>query len=430
MAATERAGRAQAAAAAILLLAAAGPRAQAGELWADEEGKRRISLDTALKLSSLGSWAADDPLLYPIRRSAVGLFRVRMGLDAKCGDFLNAGLAYEHRARLMSAGSGGSAGGGVLPSGADAPYRLRQLDWQISERPDALACRHELDRAFVSLHPSWGEITVGRQAIGLGRGVLFSAVDVFAPFSPIEVDREWRRGVDAARVEYRVADTASVEVLAVGGRRCEDSAWLFRARGYVGHVDGELIVGRRAEDMMYAGVVSAAVGDAEVHGELALFDTPRGHPDGGLFGSSRLIGKAVAGASYTFDVGDGLTVLGEYHYSGFGVEDMRDATLRLADPEFQGRLLRGDMQILGRHAAAVRVSYPLTDAWTGSLLVMESPTDGSGLVSPSLRWDVSQSASLLLGAFVPWGRGPSGGRLNSQFGGSAASLFVQLALYF
>ena len=421
-------GAGRAAAAAILLLSAVA-RAQAGELWADEDNQRRVSLDTALKLSSLGSWAADDPLLDPIRRSAVGLFRLRMALDARCGDFLNAGLAYEQRARLMSAGASG-AGAGVLPAGTEAPYRLRQLDWQISERPDALVYRHELDRAYVSLHPSWGEVTVGRQAIGLGRGVLFSAVDVFAPFAPIEVDREWRRGVDAARIEYRVSDTASVEAIAVGGQSCEESACLVRARGYVGHVDGELIVGRRAEDMMYAGVVSAAVGDAEVHGELALFDTPRAHPDGGWFGSGRLIAKAVAGASYTFDVGDGLTVLGEYHYSGFGVEDIRDASLRLADPEFQKRFLRGDTQILGRHAVAVRVSYPLTDAWTGSLLVMESPTDGSGLVSPSLRWDVSQSTSLLLSGFVPWGRGPTGGRLNSQFGGSAASLFVQLALYF
>jgi hypothetical protein len=152
---------------------------------------------------------------------------------------MNTELAYEQRASMTSKDAG-AAGTGILPSGGKAPYRIGQLDWELAEDDDTFIYRHEVDRALVALHPDWGEVIMGRQAIGLGRGVLFGAVDVFSPFSPAEVDREWRRGVDAARVEYRISDTSSAEVLAAFGENWDDSALLGRFRGYIGNIDGEL----------------------------------------------------------------------------------------------------------------------------------------------------------------------------------------------
>lgn len=404
--------------------------ASAVEIFSDEEGEQSVSLDGAFKATSLLSYAPDDRLLFPERESAVGLFRFRLGLNAQLNEWINSEIAYEHRARIVSEDAGISAGGGILPSEAEAPYRISQLDWQLAEHDSTFSYRHELDRAFVALHPDWGEITIGRQAIGLGRGVLFGAVDIFAPFSPLKVDREWRRGVDAARVEYRVSDTSSAELLAAFGESWDESALLGRVRGYIGNVDGELIIGKRAEDIMYAGAMSAAVAGAEVHLELALFDTEEAHPDGGLFGNNHLIGKAVLGSSYTFDVGDGLTLLGEYHYSGFGVEDIEDAIARLMDPVFQERFLRGDTQILGQHALAVSCTYPINDAWNGAVMVLQSPVDGSGVASPALMWDATENVSLVLNAFIPWGARPSGGQLKSEYGGTPISLFLQFSTYF
>jgi len=415
---------------ALLLWVAAAPLpCFAAEVWSDEEGERSLSLDTTLKTSGLGSYGPYDPVLFPDRWSAAALFRLRLGLGFTYSELINGELAYEHRARLAT-DAGGGRGGGALPSGAGAPYRLTQLDAELARSGDTFSYRHELDRAFVSLHPPWGEVTVGRQAIGLGRGVVFGAVDVFAPFSTLEVDREWRRGVDAARIELRLSDTISAELLAAFGETWDDSALLGRIRGYVGNVDGEVIFGKRAEDTLCGVTLSAPVADAEVHIELAVFDTPEDQPDGGLFGNDRLVGKAVLGGSYTFDVRNGLTVLGEYHYSGFGVKDLDDAVARFADPAFTERFLRGDMQILGRHAAALQLSYPVNDAWNASFLVLVSPADGSGVVSPSVTYDLAQNVTIIASGFVPWGAGPSGGRFQSEYGANPFSLFLQLSLYF
>jgi hypothetical protein len=287
-----------------------------------------------------------------------------------------------------------------------------------------------VDRALVAFHPSWGEVTAGRQAIGLGRGVLFGALDLFAPFAPLAADREWRPGVDAFRAEYRLSPTISTELIAAFGESPDRSAYLARARGYLGSTDAEVIVGKRAEDTLLGMALSSVVGGAEIHGEMALFDTPGNSPDSGLFGNDDLFCQAVLGSSYTFDIGKGLTLLAEYHYSGFGVREAEDALARLSDPAFQKRFLRGDVQILGRHAMALRGSYPFAPDLRASALVLGSPNDGSGVFSPSLRWDWTEKTTITATGFLPWGPGPARGRLRSAYGGRPTSLFLQIATYF
>ena len=399
-------------------------------LWEHEEGGQKLEFNTALKWTGLLSHAADDPVLFPERDAATGLFRARFDLKYADAPLLDANFAYEHRMEAQTQYASG-IGGNILSRGGKVYFRFTQLDWQISKSGETFQWRHEIDRGLVSLHPNWGEVVIGRQAIGLGRGRLFSAVDMFAPFAPTEVDREWRRGVDAARAEYRLSDTASVEGMVIGGTSWDDSALLGRARGYLGPVDGELIFGKRGEDVMAAVVTSAAVFDAEIHAEAALFKVPEVQPDGGVFGNDRLVVKAVLGASYTFNVGNGLTLLGEYHYSGFGIADAEDAVALLTtDTILQQRFLRGDTQTLGRHNLGFQVSYPVTETVTASLLTLTSARDGSGLVSPSVAWDVRRNVTFLASAFAPWGPRPSDGVLRSEYGGTPWSLFLQVNLYF
>ena len=409
----------------LALLAARG--ASAVELWSSEDGSQG-ALDVASKLTSLASDAPSDPILFPEGFSRTTLARLRLGLDVHHNDWMDSEFAYEQRARWLSGGAGLGTGS-VLPAEARAPYRIAQLDWEITD-DDRSAYRHEIDRSLVALHPEWGDVTIGRQAIGLGRGVLFGAVDVFSPFSPLEVDREWRRGVDAVRAEYRLSTTSSAEGIAVFGETWEQSALLARLRGYLGDVDGSLIVGKRAEDFMAGATFSAIVAEAEVHGELAVFDTPETQPDGTLWGGDHLATKAVVGGSYTFDIGSGLTLLSEYHYCDFGVEDAEDALIQLQDRDFQRRYLRGDTQILGRQAVATQLSYSFNEAANGSFLVLTNPTDGSGVLSPSLRLDLDRNVTLTTSVFVPWGDEPENGQLRSEYGASSASLFVQAAIYY
>lgn len=404
--------------------------ASALELWSDPDTGQSVTLDTTLKLTGLGVYNPDDDFLYPKRFSATGLTRGRLDLEANLSERVTAELAYEHRANVQNQAAGIGFGGGALSAFSTPPWRIEALDWQVLRHDDTFSWRHEIDRAQVTIRPDWGTVTIGRQAIGYGRSVMFSAVDVFAPFSPAEVDREWRRGVDAVRVEYQTSSLSSLDVTSVVGRSWDDSALLGRFRGYVGDIDGELIAGKRGRDAMFAATMSAVLGEAAVHGEAALFHTPEKWPDSGLFKDKHWVGKLVLGASYTFDIGNGLTMFGEYHYSGFGLKDVSDIIQRTRSPEYTKRLLRGDSQILGQHALGVQASYPINDVLSGGLLLLESLTDGSGLVSPSLIWTASETATLTVHAFLPWGATPQNTTIRSEYGTSGESLFVQLSLYF
>ena len=70
--------------------------------------------------------------------------------------------------------------------------------------------------------------------------------------------------------------------------------------------------------------------------------------------------KAVAGGSYRFPLGHGLLTFVEYHYSGYGATSPAAILALLQDPAFRERYLRGDTQILGRHAVAALTSYEVS----------------------------------------------------------------------
>lgn len=403
--------------------------ARAVELWSSPSGDRYCSLDTSLKWTSTLSRAPSDTVLYPEEWSAVSLWRFRAVLSARPGRVLAAQLAYEQRARLLSGGAGVAGAWGGLPSTAEAPYRVRQLDASLVEVDGSLSVRHELDRAFLAASFGRVDLVVGRQAIGWGRGVYFSAVDVFVPFSPLESDREWRRGIDAARLVVPIGDNASLDAAAAFGESREESAFMGRLRGYIGDVDGELIVGRRCEDDVYGASASLPVGDAELHGEVALFDTPDEFTSD-LFGTGALAMKAVAGGSYNFDWGDGFYVMAEYHYSGFGFRDVARVSDASELENVLERYVRGDTQVLGRHATAVQVIWGAGAAIPLGILWIASPADGSGIVIPFATWSFSDSVTLAASAYVPHGSGSEAGIPGSEYGAAPVSGLLQMSFYY
>jgi hypothetical protein len=416
-----RAARRLASACALALAAAP---AGARELWS--EGERSVVLRTSLKGSLAPSKAPDDPELYPEPESLTSLWRLRFDLEARPDAAITAGVAYEHRLRVVSQGAG-LAGSGILPPESPPFYRIQPLDWPIMEVPGG-SWHHEIDRAFVAWHARGAEVTVGRQAVGLGRGVLFGAVDVFAPFSPLEADREWRRGVDAVRADVKLGDRWSLDGVAAFGESIDGSAFVARLRGYAGEVDGELVLGWRARDLMAGLVSSAAVGDAEVHGELAAYLTPDPYP-GGLGAEERVVPKAVIGASYRIPVGQGVPVFLEWHWSGFGVADPADVVARLADPAFRERTLRGDTQILNQQVAALLASYEADPELTLSLLGLVSTRDASGVAAPGVALRLGDRVTVQASLYLSWGARPVGLELRSDYGAVPFSAFVQAAVY-
>ncbi len=406
--------------AAVLLWLAAAPEAEGGPEAAPPE--LRLSLGASgLVQRELGSLPAGSE-----REAGAGLWRFRLDGSARPLAGLSLAAVWDQRLRIDSAGA--MAGAGILPETAPAPFRLRQLDGSIAEGR-GLSWRHELDRATAELRAGTLRVIAGRQAIGWGRGVLFGAVDFFAPFAPLEVDREWRRGVDALRADLELSGRAAAEVVVAGAQAARDMAVLARLGGRLGDADAEVLGGWRAGDWVGGLSASAAVGDAEVHGEAAAFRARDPLPAGGSLGDARRAGKVVLGASNRFALGRGLTLLLEGHYSGFGAASPGALAALASDPEFMRRLLRGDTQIAGRQAAALLSTYELSEVTTASLVAVASPRDGSGVTAPSLRFDLSDRLTVTARVFLSWGARSAEGQPRSDFGGAPLAALVQMALY-
>ena len=407
----------------VALLALVQPAA-ALDLWSSADGSRYWVLDSALKWTSLLSRAPEAPLFYSERWSAAALWRGRLALGAQVVEGVHVRVAYEHRSRLVSAGASLAGATGILVAENRAPYRLGQVDGMLVQIGQTFAYRHALDRAFFAWRLGSGEVQLGRQAIGWGRGVLFGAVDIFAPFNPLEIDREWRRGVDALRASLPLTDLFSLDIVAALGESLDESVFVGRLQGYVGEIDGEVLLGRRRRDLFAGTAVSLPVGGAEIHGEVALFATPEA-----VLGEDRVF-KALVGGSYAWDAQGGLLLLGEYHFSGFGVGDLGDLTMHLSDPVYRQRLLRGDAQVLGRHAGALQLSrgiggvLPLTLGW------VFAPTDGSGVLTGVATWVFSDALTLTFSTYWPYGAGPSSGALRSEYGRMAKSGLLQMDFYY
>jgi hypothetical protein len=393
------------------------------EVPGDEAGDA-LSLRASLKGSVLLARAPRDALLPAERDEATSFWRLRLEPQVRLGRRLTAVVAYEHRLRVFSA-SASAAGPGVLPPESPPSYRVRPLDGEVSSSAGS-SWRHEIDRAYVGLHLSRVELTVGRQAVGWGRGALFGAVDLFAPFSPLEADREWRRGVDAVRADVKLTGRASAELLGVFGESADESAFAGRLRGYAGNADLEVVAGRRRRDLFAGLASSAAVGDAEIHAELALFRAPEALP---ATPERRSAIKAVVGGSYRVPLGNGVLIHAEYHYSGFGAREARGIVTLLADPGFQGRYLRGDTQILGRHALGVLASFEVSPELALAGQWLQSAADGSGLFAPSATLTLGDKVTLLGTLYLPYGQAPIGGTLRSEYGAASRSAFVQVRIY-
>ena len=389
---------------------------------AKEPEASSLTVRTSIKATGLLSRSPDAPDLFPERTAGESMLRLRVEPEIRAGGKTTFNIAYEQRLRYTSAPIVGLGAIGILPSELATPFRIEPLVWRVNEGAKG-TWRHEIDRANAQVQLRRDDLTIGRQAIGWGRGVMFTSVDLFAPFSPLEVDREWRSGVDAVRADIELTDRSSIDLVGAFGNTMDRSAFVTRARGYAGAIDMEVAGGRRGEDLFGGVTSSAAVADAEVHGEVAAFRVPAdiGH---------NVVWKAVVGGSYRFPIGTGILAYAEYHYSGFGAERPEEILTLLTTPAFVSRFVRGDMQILSRHAIGVTGAYEVSPEVTYSGQWLYNPADRSGIVAPAMTYTFNDAVSVLGSVYVPYGRSPQGGVLRSEYGAAPLSGLVQLRRYF
>ena len=152
-------------------------------------------------------------------------------------------LQVEHSTTLVTGDSLNfpTAPGTVLEQSPEGDERrLMDLTWEI-EDGDRHRSFHRLDRLALKLRRDDWAVTVGREAVSWGAGLVFRPMDLFNPFAPTAVDRDYKAGDDLLLIERLFSDGSDLQVLAVG-RRDETGDFT----GQAGSLAGKVLIGTPA----------------------------------------------------------------------------------------------------------------------------------------------------------------------------------------
>lgn len=341
--------------------------------------------------------------------------RLRMGATPSFGDF-SLEVAYE---QVLTARERETTGifVGSVPGGGE----WLDLQWTLSEKEHVL-WQHRFDRLKLGWAPTSSlQIDVGRQAVSWATTLFLTPADPFSPFDPADPFREFRAGVDAARVRVYPGPLSEVDFVVRPTKTDVGEEMTALGRGLTTWKGWELSgwAGILYDDAAGAGAASGSIGGWAVRGEAVVQSSD----------DEAVVLRTSLGVDRLFSLAgrDLLTVV-EYQHDGFGASDGSDYGRVLDSKPFR----RGELQVLGRNELAVQASYQVHPLWSLAGLTLWNFGDGSVLLSPSFSYSASNEATVSGGLFFGFGESVVGddGSLPSEYGLVPVTAYLSVSLFF
>jgi len=346
---------------------------------------------------------------------AAGFSRFRISTEPVVGD-VSFNVAYEHVATVQREDTFTGLGLDAVPGGAE----WLELQWTIADTEHAV-WRHRFDRLAIGWTPTRSvQLSVGRQVVSWGTTLFLTPADPFAPFDPADPFREFRAGVDAARLRVYPGALSEIDVVVRATKTTFGEKTAALARGLTTWRGWELSGwgGSLYGDAAGAVAATGALGRWAVRGEAVVRDRDR-----------RAIFRGTIGLDRQFQIRDrDFYVVVEYQRDGLGAASP-DGYFSLVHSD---TFARGEHQVLGRDETVVQASYRVHPLWTLAVLWLSNLNDGSALVAPSVAYAASNEASISAGVFVGIGddRVTASRPLPSEYGLAGTTAYISLSWFF
>lgn len=438
----------------------AGSASRAHAIWEDKEG--RFTLGGSIRSLAAGIDNYRNPLLFGPYNGGDALSQsiLRLTLEGRPAEW----ISYElHGVQTLNYSSSATGLSGDFTFSGTTAVRYQAVDatWEEDSHGKITASLFP-DRANVKLSLPWADITLGRQAITFGKAYFWNPLDVFLPFDPRQFDRDYKAGVDAARVDLPLGDFSGINLVAATGRTLSTlgayvdrttsllpsrkeanlswygSAVMGRVFGTVEGWDLALQGGKVYGGYQLGGGTAGEFKTIEVRMEAAYLWAEDGPPLATIdttpavfiFPDSFIKDNftGVIGLGRRFE--NSLTIESEYLFNGLG----ESGAYRLGPALI--RYANGAMFHMSRNVLGVTASYEILPIVTGRLTGLISLDDGSFQIQPGVTWSVSDEIDLLAGAVVSGGKEawewPLGGLpvFRSEFGTFSDFYYVEVKAYF
>ncbi len=283
---------------------------------------------------------------------------------------------------------------------------------------DRLNLRIELNRV---------RIVIGRQAVTWGVAYFWPSLDLFAPFSPRRVDRDYKPGVDAIRATIPLGAVSEIEVIGaiLGPSLSRDGTLGALTRFNLGPLDWGLMGGKFHRDTVAGSFLTTDAWGTGLRGEVSW--TQSGDPEDRVR-DRRTFWRAAAGVDRQLT--STLTLTTEFSFNGYGASQASDYLYwGIAD-----RVLRGEINALGRFYAGVSGVWRFHPLGTLTNTLLVNGQDPSALWVPSFQWSTSNNSDVLAGAQIGIGKGLQlsgmGPVPQSEYGLVPHTLFAAIRMYF
>ncbi len=314
------------------------------------------------------------------------------------------------------------------PSGlatSTAPTFL-PLERIFIENPD-VELIGSFDRLNLKIDLDEVRIVVGRQAVTWGVAYFWPTLDLFAPFSPRRVDRDYKPGIDAIRATIPLGDFSEVEVIGaiLGPSLSRDGTLGALTRFNLGPLDWGLMGGKFHRDTVAGSFLTADVWGTGIRGEISW--TQSGDPEDRVR-DRRTFWRGAAGVDRQLT--STFSVTAEFSFNGYGATQASD----YLDRSTADRVLRGEINALGRFYGGVSGVWRFHPLGTLTNTLLVNGQDPSTLWVPSFQWSTSNNSDVLAGAQIGIGKGLQSSGMGpvpqSEYGLVPNTLFAAIRVYF
>jgi len=236
-----------------------------------------------------------------------------------------------------------------------------------------------IDRASAEYSYGKWDIVLGRQRINWGMNTVWTPNDIFNTFNYFDFDYEERPGTDAARIQYEINPSSSVEIAVSPGKTSYQNIGAMMYHFNKWDYDFQAFSGNYKNDFTAGAGWAGNIKDAGFKGEVSYFTPYKNYSDSASVAASLSL-------DYAFKNGVYVLVSGLYNSLG------KDSSIDIVKLSTQSLSAKNIFPF--KYTVFTQVSYSFTPILRASLGGMFSPAGNSFIILPSVTYSIADNWAL------------------------------------